>query len=306
MGLAIVAEKVAAVGGELAIHSVPGQGSSFEMLLPLGVASVRVLVVTAGGLRYAVPLDALDAVRAPGAGEIDTVGQCATLAVDGRLLPLVRLAALFGAAGAAGAPGVALIARSGERPFALLVDAIVAEQDVLQKRLGPLLRRVRWFSGAAQLGDGSLVPVLALDDIARHGLGAAQPRALAQASAAAAARRVLVAEDSITSRLLLKHILEGAGCEVETAADGIEALSKLRLGRFDAIVSDVEMPHLDGLQLTAAIRADPASAALPVILLTSRHSPDERAQGLLAGADAYFAKGAFDQDQLLAALARLA
>jgi two-component system chemotaxis sensor kinase CheA len=114
-----------------------------------------------------------------------------------------------------------------------------------------------------------------------------------------------VAEDSITSRLLLKHILEGAGCEVETAADGLEALSRLRQRRFDAVVSDVEMPQLDGLGLTARIRAEPATADLPVILVTSLQTPAERERGLQAGADAYLTKGAFDQDQLLAALRRL-
>jgi two-component system chemotaxis sensor kinase CheA len=306
MGLAIVADKVAAAGGELSIDSEPGLGSAFSLLLPVYVASVRALVVSAAGLRYVAPLDALDAVRALAPGDIGTVGQRETLVVDGRVLPLVRLATLFGGAAAVpDAPAVALIARGGEREFALLADAIVAEQDVLPKRLGPLLRRVRYFTGAAQLGDGCLVPVLGLDDIARHGMG---PAAAPQETAAAGgtARRVLVAEDSITSRLLLKHILESAGCEVETAADGLDALSKLRQGRFDAVVSDVEMPHMDGLALTAAIRANAATADLPVILVTSLQTPAERERGLRAGADAYLTKGAFDQDQLLAALRRLA
>jgi two-component system chemotaxis sensor kinase CheA len=308
MGLAIVADKVAAVGGELSIDSAPGLGTTFSLLLPVSVASVRALVVSAAGLRYVVPLDALDAVRALAPGDIGTVGQRETLVVDGRVLPLVRLATLFGGAAAApGAPAVALIARGGERGFALLADAILAEQDVLPKRLGPLLRRVRYFTGAALLGDGSLVPVLGLDDIGHHGMAtAAAPPAASANGGAGSARRVLVAEDSITSRLLLKHILEGAGCEVETAVDGLDALSKLRQGRFDAVVSDVEMPQLDGLGLTAAIRANAATADLPVILVTSLQTPAERERGLHAGADAYLTKGAFDQDQLLAALRRLA
>jgi two-component system chemotaxis sensor kinase CheA len=117
---------------------------------------------------------------------------------------------------------------------------------------------------------------------------------------------VLVVEDSLTSRLLLRHILEGAGCQVETAGDGIEALSRLRHGRFDAVVSDIEMPHMDGLALTERIRADAKTAELPVILVTSLQSPAERERGLHAGADAYLTKGAFDHDQLLAALQRLA
>jgi two-component system chemotaxis sensor kinase CheA len=104
---------------------------------------------------------------------------------------------------------------------------------------------------------------------------------------------------------LLRHILEGAGCEVEAACDGAEALSHLRHGRFDAVVSDIEMPHMDGLALTARIRADAKTAELPVILVTSLQTPAERERGLHAGADAYLTKGAFDQEQLLSALRRL-
>lgn len=314
IGLAIVADRVAAAGGTLALDSTPGRGSSFALLLPVSLASVRALVVACAGQRYAVPLAALEAVRAVGAPDIGMVEDHETVVVQGRVLPLVRLAPLFGAGAEGG--GVALLA-GGARPFALLVDEILAEQDVLPRGLGPLLRRVRFFGGATRLGDGALVPLLALDDIAEHALGAsaaAASQAGAQASpqaglqpgpAAQNARRVLVAEDSLTSRLLLKHILEGAGCEVETAADGLAALSLLRQRRFDALVSDIEMPQLDGLALTARVRADPRTAELPVILVTSLQTPAERERGLQAGADAYLTKGAFDHDQLLAALRRL-
>lgn len=303
MGLTIVADKVAASGGSMQIDSQPGQGSRFELLLPVSLASMRALVVTCGGQRYAVPVAALQAVRSLGTGDIGMVEDRETVVAHGRVLPLVRLAGLFGLP--AGEGSVALFADKGVRPYALLVEDIVAEQDVLPRGLGPLLRRVRFFSGATELGDGTLVPVLALDDIAAHAL-AGTSSVPAQAEAARpGTRRVLVVEDSITSRLLLKHILEGAGCEVETAADGLEALSRLRQHRFDAVVSDVEMPHLDGLGLTARIRAEPGTADLPVILVTSLQTPAERERGLQAGADAYLTKGAFDQDQLLAALRRL-
>jgi two-component system chemotaxis sensor kinase CheA len=307
MGLAIVAEQVAAAGGALAIDSAPGAGSSFELLLPVSLASLRALVVQAGAARYALPLATLEAVRAVRADEVREVDGRETLVVDGLVLPLVRAAALFGSPWQPQADGVALLAGAATNRFALLVDAIVSEQDVLPRRLGPLLRRVPWFSGATQLGDGSLVPVLALDDIGAQALGmAGAAPASAAAQPARCARRVLVVEDSLTSRLLLRHILEGAGCQVETAGDGIEALSRLRHGRFDAVVSDIEMPHMDGLALTERIRADAKTAELPVILVTSLQSPAERERGLHAGADAYLTKGAFDHDQLLAALQRLA
>ena len=314
MGLAVVADKVAALGGTVTIASRPAQGCAFELLLPVSLASLRALVVEVAGRRFAAPMDALDAVRAVPPGAVGTVEGREMLAVDGRVLPLVRLASLCGAPQpeTAKAAGVALLASARYGRFALLVDAILSEQDVLPRALGPLLQRVRCFSGATQLGDGSLVPVLALDDVAALAQGApvsgpAEGRADAAADPGqeGGARRVLVAEDSITSRLLLKHILEDAGYQVDDAADGMEALSRLRQRRYDAVVSDVEMPHLDGIGLTTSIRQDPRTAELPVILVTSLQTPAERERGLHAGADAYLTKGSFDQDQLLALLARM-
>lgn len=317
MGLAVVADKVAALGGTVSIASRPGQGCAFELLLPVSLASLRALVVEADGRRFAAPLDALDAVRAVPAGTVGTVDGRETLAADGRVLPLVRLGSLCGApqAETAKAAGVALLSGARYGRFALLVDAILSEQDVLPRALGPLLQRVRCFSGATQLGDGSLVPVLALDDVAALAQGdpalAGERRGEGGMEAGGVegdggrARRVLVAEDSITSRLLLKHILESGGYRVDEAADGMEALSRLRQAQYDAVVSDVEMPHLDGIGLTTSIRQDPRSADLPVILVTSLQTPAERERGLHAGADAYLTKGSFDQDQLLALLARM-
>jgi two-component system chemotaxis sensor kinase CheA len=310
MGLAIVAEKVASVGGELQIDSAAGSGSRFELRLPVRLATVRGLVVRLGDVRYVCPLAGIDAVRALEPGDIKTVQNRETLALEQRVLPAVRLAQLLGidrAASQQEADGIALIARAGGNTFALLVDEIIAEQEVLPKSLGKQLRKVRYITGATQLGDGSLVPVVGLDDIARHALAGADGMSHASRtpSGAPATKRVLVVEDSITSRLLLKHILEGAGYHVETAVDGVNALSKLRQQDFDVVISDVEMPHMDGLALTQSIRANPKTEELPVVLVTSLQSPAERERGLQAGADAYVTKGAFDQDNLLATVRRL-
>jgi two-component system chemotaxis sensor kinase CheA len=305
VGLAIVADKVAASGGQLIVASVPGGGSSFELLLPVGVASLRALVVEVAGSRYALPLAGLEAVHSAAQAAIRTVEGRETVLSGCRVLPLVRLAALFGTTRPDADQGVVIVAHAGGQAFAMLVDAIVAEQDLLPKPLGPLLRRVRWFSGAAQLGDGTLAPVIALDDVAGRGLAGTESLPAAPAPPARP-RKVLVVEDSVTSRLLLKHILEGAGYAVDTAVDGLDALPRLRTGRFDVVVSDVEMPNMDGLALTANIRATPATAELPVILVTSLQTPEQREAGLRAGADAYFTKGSFDQDRLLATVRRVA
>lgn len=308
MGLTIVAEKVAAVGGDLSIDNFPGAGCTFELLLPVRLATLRGLVVRVQGALFVFPLTGMEAVRALKEGDVQTVENRETLLFAGRVVPAIRLGRLLGV----GSPdpstteSVAVIARAAGNTFALLVDEILSEQEVLPKSLGKQLRRVRCITGATQLGDGSLVPILGLEDIARYGLAVgASGSVAAPRFDAATVKRVLVVEDSITSRLLLKHILEGAGYQVETAVDGLDALSRMRQDDFDAVVSDVEMPQLDGLALTERIRANPKTEGLPVILVTSLQSQEEKERGLLAGADAYVVKGAFDQDNLLKTIRRL-
>ncbi|HYD78266.1 MAG TPA: response regulator [Paucimonas sp.] len=311
VGLAIVAEKIASIGGELLIENAPERGCSFELRMPVRLTMMKGLIVLARGNRYAIPLFGVEAARSLREGDIQTVENRETLEFDGRVVPAIRLDRLLGlergTPAAGGEEDIALIVRAGRHVLALLVDDILGEQEILPKSLGKQLRRVRFVLGVTQLGDGCLVPLLSLEDIVRHGLTAASGASVSDSAEDRddGTRRVLVVEDSITSRLLLKHILEGAGYRVETAADGLDALPKLRHGKFDAVVSDIEMPLMDGLELTGEIRRTPSTEHLPVVLVTSRQSPEERAQGLRAGADAYVAKGSFDQDNLLAALRRL-
>lgn len=313
VGLAIVTDKVASVGGELRIENCAGAGCSFELLLPVRLATLRGLVLRIQQARFVFPLSGMEAVRAIRDGDIRTVESRETLLFGGHVIPAIRLGHLLGLgagrspSGQSGDERIAVIARAGASTFALVVDELLSEQEVLPKSLGKQLRRVRYIAGATQLGDGSLVPILAPDDIVKYGLapGEGAVPSVRQASSASALKRVLVVEDSITSRLLLKHILEGAGYQVTTAVDGLEALSQLRQEDFDAVVSDIEMPQMDGLALTERIRANPKTEDMPVILVTSLQSPEEKERGLRAGADAYVVKGSFDQDNLLTTIRRL-
>jgi two-component system chemotaxis sensor kinase CheA len=311
VGLAIVAEKAAVTGGDLLIENRAGAGCSFELLLPMRLSTLRGLVIRAGGFSYVLPLAGVESVRALKDGDMGTVKNRETLTLGERIMPAIRLRRVLGLdrsrEAGAGQESIALIARAGGADVALLVDEIVAEQEVLPKGLGRQLRRIRYITGATQLGDGSLVPILGLEDIAIHGLAAGHAPLAAERAAGTASgpRRILVAEDSITSRLLLKHILESAGYQVQTATDGVDALSRLRREDFDALISDIEMPRLDGIGLTQEVRAYPKTEDLPVVLVTSLQSDAERERGLRAGADAYVIKGSFDQDNLLATVRRL-
>jgi two-component system chemotaxis sensor kinase CheA len=159
------------------------------------------------------------------------------------------------------------------------------------------------------LGSGQVVPILNAVDLlksARRSGGALARAAATVRPRDVATKVILVAEDSITSRMMLKSILESAGYRVQTAVDGMDAFAQLRAGRFDLVVSDVEMPRLDGFDLTARIRADKKLAERPIVLVTARETREDRERGIDVGANAYLVKSRFDQDDLLDAVRRLA
>jgi two-component system chemotaxis sensor kinase CheA len=204
------------------------------------------------------------------------------------------------------APVVVLVA--AEKRIAFRVDEILGEQEVLVKRLGPQLVRVRNIAAATVLGTGQVVPILNVPDLLKTAVRAAGVSArapLAAARAPAKPKAILVVEDSITARTLLKNILEAAGYQVKTAVDGVDALTTLQTESFDLVVSDVDMPRLSGLDLTAKIRGDRKLAELPVVLLTALESREDRERGINVGANAYLVKQSFDQSNLLAVIRRM-
>jgi two-component system chemotaxis sensor kinase CheA len=201
-----------------------------------------------------------------------------------------------------------LVLGTGDQSVAFAVDAVRDEQEVLVKPLRTPLSRVRNIAGATVLGSGHVAPILNVSDLLKSARRAGNAVARAVAGARPAQARthsVLVAEDSITSRMLLKSILESAGYKVKTAVDGMEAFTLLRAEPYDLVVSDVEMPRLNGFDLTAKIRADRKLADLPVVLVTALETSEDREHGIDVGANAYIVKSNFDQSQLLDVVRRL-
>jgi two-component system chemotaxis sensor kinase CheA len=199
-----------------------------------------------------------------------------------------------------------LLISAGGKKIVFGVDEVFGEEDVLVKGLGPQLRKVRNISGAAVLGTGKPVPILNVPDLLRSavksGGGAV---AAARPLSAAKKRSVLVAEDSITSRMLLKNILETAGYVVFTAVDGVDAWTLLKTEKFDILVSDVEMPRMSGFDLTAKVRADRELTEMPVVLVTALETREDRERGIEAGANAYMIKSSFNQNNLIEIIKRL-
>src|SRR5581483_7703522 len=189
---------------------------------------------------------------------------------------------------------------------AAVCDRLVGEHDVVVKSLGPLLEAVQGYLGGAILGDGRIALLLDPTSLVKAGSRKAKRVAESAAPAAQEPPKLLVVDDSVSIRQLQRSILEAAGYRVETATNGREALDRLADDAgIDLVVTDVEMPELDGLGLTRAIRELPDRSSLPVIVVTSRATDDDRRRGIEAGADAYMVKRAFDQQALLQTVERL-
>jgi len=315
LGLAIVREKVEALGGTASIDSSPGKGSTLRILLPVTLATFRGILVHAGGHAFLLPIMKVERALRVKREEIRTAENRETVTYDREALSLVRLRDVLelpqgrGGDGASPFTKVVILSHGGNR-IAFAVDEIGGEQEVLLKGFGKPLLRVRNVAGATILGGGNVVPVLHVADLMKSATRVAgrAGESLAGSGEGETAERkaILVVEDSITSRTLLKNILEAAQYRVTTAVDGVEAMTQLKTESVDLVVSDVEMPRMDGFALTAKIREDRKLSNLPVVLVTALESREDRERGIDAGANAYIVKSSFDQSNLLGVIRRLA
>ncbi len=313
LGLAIVREKVERLGGVIAIETRPDAGTTLRIVLPLSLATFRGVLIRVGEQRFILPSISVERVTQVASKAIQTVENRETIPLDGQAVSLVWLSDVLemsrnAAASEAANRVPAVVLGLGLARVAFRVDEIIGEQEVLVKNLGRQLARVRNVAGASVLGTGQVVSVLNVSDLLKSAVQlATAPRTsvIAGKPTQTQQRSILVVEDSITSRALLKNILESAGFLVTTAVDGIDAYTALKTGTFDLIVSDVEMPRMDGFDLTARVRADKHLSELPVVLVTSLESREHRERGIDVGANAYIVKSSFDQSNLLEVIGRL-
>ena len=313
LGLAIVREKVERLGGTVTLKSQPNTGTRFRISLPLTLANFRGVLVRSGGQLFVIPSASVERVMRMTDRDIQTVENRETIPLDGQAVSLVWLSDALELppqrpTGESTGTVSAVILGSGHARIGFRVDEILGDQEVLVKTLGPQLARVRNVGGASVLGTGQVVPVLNVPDLLKSAVkGAAAQHATASAESPGVAGKqsILIAEDSITSRTLLKNILELAGYQVTATVDGADAYATLKSGVFDLLVSDVEMPRMDGFDLTAKVRADKKLAELPVVLVTALGSREHRERGIDAGANAYIVKSSFDQGNLLEIIRRL-
>jgi two-component system chemotaxis sensor kinase CheA len=312
LGLAIVKEKALNLGGSASVTSDPGLGTAFRIEVPATQATFRGILAMAAGQLLVLPTLQVERVVRVDRAQVHSLGQREAFTLEDRPVSLVHLADILELPPADEHPSTrddmeVLVLGHGEQRIGFAVDRIVDEQEVVVKRLRRPLVRVRNVAGATVLGSGQVAPVLDLADLLKSARRAGASPRFATPALAPASRRphILVAEDSITSRLLLKGILEGAGYGVRTAPDGLEAFALLRQHRFDLLVSDVEMPGMNGFELATRVRAEDRLKEVPIILVTALETPRDRERGLDAGANAYLVKSNFDQSDLLSTIERL-
>ena len=306
VGLGIVRAAAERMGGTVDVTSEPGRGTTIIVDVPISIATMRVVLVQVGDSLLGVPSAFVVRVMRADPRTLARVGGRIMLVTNSAPMPVTTLAALLGPPFVESQPPAMLqivVLESGGRRVAVVVDDLHDERELVLRPLEHAARAATNASvGTSLLSSGEVALVLSVPALLAHEAneGAHLSRALAAVeSVERAPSRILVVDDSITSRTLEQSVLAAAGYDVVTAVDGAEGWRTIERDAIELVVSDVEMPNLDGIGLCERIRANASTAALPVILVTSLDEPAQRARGLEAGADAYLTKSSFDQDTLL-------
>jgi len=320
--LAIVQETVEQIGGSVDVHCEQGKGTTFIIRVPMSIATFRGVLVESARKQFMLPTANTESFIQARLDEIKTVENRSTLMVNGTLVPVCALENLLELPIASSYKidplqyVIVCVVRAGSERAGFIVDDVLGEQEVLVKTLGSVFSGATAVSGVTVLGSGRVAPILNAAELIRAQRAqkpSAMPRSASmnesisdKAPGKAAAERqgklrkhILVVDDMVTARMLVRSILELAGYVVNTANDGGEAMDLLRAEHFDAVITDIEMPRMDGIVLTQSIRSDPRLSHLPVILLTNMASREDRERGVSAGANAYFVKNSFDQANLI-------
>ena len=311
VGLDVVKNRLESLHGTIDVATSIGNGTKFTLAAPLTLTTLRAILFSAGrGLFALASTNVIKLVRVDPA-DIRMIQGRETLAIGGALWPVAPLALALGMNSSevdrttGKRPG--LIVAAGERRMAFLVDELIAEQEIVVKSLGSRIRRTRHLSGATILPSGRIALVLNAAGLVKSVPPATISSRIAGSGVDPSARkrkRVLVVDDSVTTRTLEKTILESEGYEVVTAVDGVEGLRMLEEKGADLLLCDVDMPRMDGFELTRAVRDSHRFARLPVVLFTSLAEDRDRARGVEVGADAYIVKGGFEQQDLIETIKR--
>ncbi len=317
VGMDVVRAEVAALGGRIDIESTPGKGTRFGIALPLTLAVTQVVLVRVGTQMYAIPSVMVEQVRQTRSEDLAAAYASQTVNWQDREYPLFYLPRLLGdskSRAQAQRLSPVLLVRSGTQRAAIHVDELAGNQEVVVKNIGPQLSRVIGIAGATVLGNGRIVLILNPVPLALQNLASGATRAGPEGDAGGegesspgadrAAPTVMVVDDSLTVRKITSRLLQRENYEVLTARDGVDALEQLQAVRPDILLVDIEMPRMDGFDLTRNVRADAALKHIPIIMITSRTAEKHRKYAMEVGVNMFLGKP-YQEEELLDGIASL-
>jgi two-component system chemotaxis sensor kinase CheA len=304
VGLDVVRKRVTGLGGSVSVDSEPGKGSRFTLRMPQSLSLMKVLLVRIDDDVYGIPAADVDSVGRLDPKDITEVAGIRAVRYRGRLMPVVALGPLLSLNGGPRTkrPLVAHVAH-GSEGAAVVVDGLFGEREVAVKAPGAFVKGMRFVTGAAALENGRVALLLSTPDIVVAARRLASP---AMSRGRERRRlRILLVDDSAIAREAEAALLRSLGHEVDEAVDGEDGWHRLQAGGYHVLVTDVQMPVLDGIDLTRRVKATPRFGKLPIVILSSLSAPEERRRGVDAGADAYLVKGELEADSFAATLERL-
>jgi len=304
VGLDVVKKNIVEdLKGTIRIKTKEGEGTTFYLRLPLTLAIMRVLLITASDMIFAVPASSVtEILRVPKTEIIDVVDRRA-IRLREQIIPVVNLDVLLNLPTTSKRDErdlLIIIVYVGSEKLGLIVDTLLDEEDMVIKPLPSHMKNIQWVSGITITGNNDLVNVLHIPMIIEAAKEIKEAEYLRKrVKEEKKTIHILIVDDSLNTREIEKSILEAYGYQVDLAGDGLEALEKAKELKYDLVVTDVEMPRLDGFSLTEKLRADPEYKDTPIVIVTSRDREEDKRRGIQVGADAYILKGDFDQSNLL-------
>lgn len=310
VGLDVVYAAAQEVGGSVRIDSEPGAGSRFHLQLPLTLSILKTLLVEIHGEPYALPLNRIDRVLEIAPGEIQVIEDRQFCSLDGEFVGIVDAHQLFHIPALEKQENRWHIVVISDRlnRYGLVIDRFLGERDLVVRPLDARLGKIIGISAGAVLQDGSPVLIFDVDDLVRsidHLLkqGRLNKIGLRQEGRAEAVKRILVVDDSLTVREVERKLLNSHGYHVTVAVDGVDGWNTLQSdGKVDLVISDIDMPRMNGIEMVRKIKSDPQFKDLPVMIVSYKDREDDRLRGLEAGANYYLTKSSFHDERLLGAV----
>jgi two-component system sensor histidine kinase and response regulator WspE len=313
VGLDVVHQMVTSTSGTVRIESRVGTGTTFALQLPVTLSVLRAALVEVAGEPYAFPLARIERVLRVGGDAITVIQGRLQCDVDGEATGLLDGATLFGLGETPRDEATSVVILGDDQGrVGLVVTKFLGEQDLVVRTLDARLGKIPHISAAAILDDGAPALIVDVEDTLAAlrkqlvegtfiGMGASE----ASTGPRRVAKRILVAEDSITVREVERQLLTRLGYDVAVAVDGMDAWNQIRAGRFDMLVTDIDMPRMNGIELVRLVRSDPRFAHVPIAVVSYKDRDEDRRAGMDAGANAYLTKGSFQDQSFIATVTGL-